>query len=873
MEKRISILWKKPGMAGRLEITNEGKLSSDGFALAKDCRRLDFSADGARLDPGAFGTVVTVRTDAPFSFFVRDVNAKFPIYIREYGVVVTEGGDERDYFKIVEEIEKGGRMSELERLESLPEESFESAAAKTRSMRAPIWMGISRDIRMFEVAPHQVVNDAQLWDTITPYYHHTPVKYEEMGDADIRFDYFAGRGIGTNYHLTRRLEQGVLPILNVRNDDGAVKYEHKLFVTNEIAPLTAENVLGTNILVADHYGAYHGAPTPEQEAEMKRLHDGEIFRDDETVMYLRVEAVNTSNAPKYCFMRLPQPNVDAQPAFSNWAIRRENGMSSFESSGRVFMVSSLNGRPFTDVDSSVLLAPGEKAVYICKIPHRPIPRERAEALMKTDFDAKLAECTAFWNAKLDRTAKLELPEKRIEEMMKAGFLHFDLVCFGNEPDGAVAPVVGVYTPIGTESTPIIQYIESMGDTELARRAVMYFIKKQRPDGFMQNFGTYMSETGCGLWNAAEHFKYTHDVEWLRSIKDNLIRGCDYIMRWADESRDESLRGRGYGMIYGKVADVEQPFHSYMLNATTYGGLRSVADALAYIDKEESDRIGVFAEELKANIIESLAESFAVAPVVPLSDGSWAPTVSLWPERNVLGLLSQFALGGTCYTHGSMVIEDANLGGGHYLVTNGVLPADHVYMKFISNVFAELLAVDNAGYSQPYYNLQPYGNILLGQTGAYISEFYNLMSALADRETYTFWEHLYQVSPHKTHEEGWFLMRCRWMLCMDEHGSLDMLGAVPRRWLEDGKRIAFDGMATRYGRLSVCVESQLEARGVIRARIKLESNGFDCPKTVSIRLPHPERLHASEVSVGRYCPEREKVFIDNFDGEAETELRF
>ena len=860
-------------MTGRLEITNEGTLCCDKFALNQDENRFEFCVEGAKLDPGAFGTIVTVRAENPFSFFVRDINAKYPVYIREYEVIVTEGCDKRGYEEIVADIAKGGRMSELERLENQPEESFESACKKTRSMRVPIWLGLSRDVRMFEVAPHQVVSDSQLWDSITPYYHHTPVQYKEMGDVNVRFDYFAGRGIGTNYHVTRWLEQGVLPILNACSDDGDIKYEHKLFVTNEIAPLTAENVSGTNILVADKYGAWHTPQTPEQEAEMLRLHDKEIFRDDEAVIYLRVEAINTSKAPRYCFMRLPQPNVQDHAIYGNDAIKYENGISSFKSSGRVFMVSTLNGKPFTDVDSSVLLGPGEKAVYICKIPHNPIPAERAEALLNTDFDAKLAECIAFWNAKLDKIADIELPEKRIEEMMKAGFLHLDLVCFGNEPDDAVAPVVGVYTPIGTESTPIIQYIESVGDTELARRAIMYFLKKQRPDGFMQNFQSYMSETGCGLWNAAEHFKYTHDIEWLKSIKDNLIRGCDYIIKWADESRDESLRGRGYGMIYGKVADIEHPFHSYMLNATTYGGLRSVADVLAYIDKAESERIGAFAEEFKANIIESLTETFAVAPVVPLSDGSWVPTASLWPERNMLGLMSQFSLGGLSYTHGSMVIEDANLGGGHYLVTNGVLPADHVFMKFISNVFADMLAVDNAGYSQPYYNLQPYGNILLGQTGAYISEFYNLMSALADRETYTFWEHLYQVSPHKTHEEGWFLMRCRWMLYMDEYGKFDLLGAVPRKWLENGKRISFKGMACRYGRISVNVESRLESENAIYASIRLESNGFECPETISIRLPHPENLRASGVEGGRYCPDCEKVFIDNFSGSADIVLRF
>ncbi|MBE6884947.1 MAG: hypothetical protein E7487_10110 [Ruminococcaceae bacterium] len=870
MEKKISVIWKKSGMAGNLEIFNAGSLSCEKFVLKADENRLDFSVSGAKLEQGAFGTIVTVRAENSFSFFVRDVKAKRPIYIREYDVVVTVGEDQRSYDDIVEAIAKNGLIRELDRFELEPEENFENAAAKTKNMRVPTWLGLARDIRMFEVAPHAVVNDSALWDSIVPMYHHSRINYEEMGDAQIRFDYFAGRGIGVQYKVRRWLENRVLPILNVLDEDGGIRYEQKMFVTNEVSPLTEENVHGTHYLISDKYAVAPSVRTPEQQEETDRIHDSEMFREEESVIYLRVEAVNEDKVPRYAYMRLPQPNVDSIPERKIHPVMFEGGCNYFSKTGRVFMTATLNGKPFSEVESALLLEPGEKAVYICKIPHMPISRERAEALLQTDYDEKLAECVKYWTDKLENIADIHLPEKRIEEMMKAGFLHLDLVCFGNNPDDAVAPVVGVYTPIGTESTPIIQYLESVGDTKLAERSIMYFIKKQRPDGFMQNFQTYMSETGCGLWNAAEHFKYTHDIEWLKSIKDNLIRGFEYIKEWAEGSRDEKLRNRGYGLIYGKVSDCEHPFHSYMLNSTTYGGLRSVADAMAYIDEAEAKRIGDFAEELKQNILDSMKESFAVGPVVPLSDGTWCPTASIWPEHNMLGLRSLFAKGGTWYTHGAMV--EKNPGGGIYMVTNNVLEPESVYVSFINNVFAELLAIDNVGFSQPYYSVHPYAHINLGQVGAYLKEFYNDMSALADRETYTFWEHLYQVSPHKTHEEGWFLMRCRWMLYMDEYGKFQIFGAIPRAWMEDGKEISFSGMKSRYGKLSVKAVSNV-ANGVIKAAIKLESNGFAVPEKISIRLPHPNGRKAIGVVGGEYCPDGECVYISGFDGEAEVELRF
>ncbi len=871
--KKISVIWRKPGMSGTLELTNAGRLDTGAFALPADGRRLDFAIEGEMAQPGAFGSVVTVRArENPFSFFVRDVRREFPIIIREYEVAVTEADDLRSYEDIVEDIDARGLASRLERFAAEPEESFETAAAKTKNMRAPTWLGLSRDVRMFEVSPRQVVSDSQLWDTITPMYHHTRVTYPELGDAPVEFDYFAGRGLGCRYELTRRLEKGYLPILNVISPDDDIRYEHKLFVTNERAPLTAQTLRGTNYLVADKYAVSPTPRTPEQQAETELYHDRDIFRDDETVLYLRVEAINTSSAPKYCFMRLPQPNVHPITELSICDASFEDGICRFNSTGNVFLTATLNGRPFSGVDSSVLLMPGEKAEYVCKIPHRPIPLERAKALIETDFDEKLAECTAFWEEKLSRMASVSLPERRIEEMMKAGYLHFDLVCFGSEPDGPVAPVCGVYTPIGTESTPVIQYLEMSGDRRLAERAVMYFIKKQRPDGFMQNFSNYMSETGLGLWNAAEHYKYWHDVDWLRSIKDNLIRGCDYIINWAQESCDESIRGHGYGMLRGKLADCAKEHRNFMLNCTTYGGLRSCADVLADIDPEASGRIGAFAERFREDLLESIREGFAVGPVVPLSSGYWCPSIGLCADKGNMGLECLFANGTRAYTHGSMVIEDNRCGGGIYNTMFGVLEPDSVYARFIENVMADVLATDNVSFSQPYYTPHPYNNLKLGEVGAFLREFYNNMAAIADRETYTFWEHMYQVSPHKTHEEGWFLMRCRWMLFMDDHGELALFRGVPRAWLEDGGVIRCEGLASRFGRLSFELAPEAE-RGEIRARIALEPNGGKAPDRVTVRVPHPFGLRASSVSGGVYDASAETVTIPDFDGHAEIVLRF
>ena len=78
-------------------------------------------------------------------------------------------------------------------------------------------------------------------------------------------------------------------------------------------------------------------------------------------------------------------------------------------------------------------------------------------------------------------------------MVKAGILHLDLVCYGNEPDGSCT-VVGCHSPIGSESSPIIQYLESVGKGPCPPCNNVFY-RKQHDDGFMQNFGGYMLKPG------------------------------------------------------------------------------------------------------------------------------------------------------------------------------------------------------------------------------------------------------------------------------------------------------------------------------------------------------------------------------------------
>jgi hypothetical protein len=669
-----------------------------------------------------------------------------------------------------------------------------------------------------------------------------------------------GRGWGAVDKIKRRLEDGILPILHGTLVDDDVTYNLTAFVTLETNPLTRENVRGTHFLVADGYGYGHMF-TQQQQAQHDSLLSAEMNPPEETVLFMRISAVNTAAVPRYAFFKNPTPN-----AMGTYDFDGANGFAIYKS-GRVFAVSLLNGRPLSEEEVAVDLKPGETAVLDIRLPNRPVPRGRAAKLRGFSFEERHRECRRFWQQKLDGAARIQLPEQRITEMLRAGLLHLDLVTYGLEPEGTLTPTIGVYSAIGSESSPIIQFMDSMGCHDTARRALRYFLDKQHEDGFIQNFGGYMLETGAALWSMGEHYRYTRDDAWVRQIEPKLVKACEYLHSWRARNLRDDLRGKGYGMLEGKTADPEDPFRSFMLNGYAYIGMARVAEMLTEVDPAQSEKWQQEAEDLKSDIRTALLEVMGRSPVIPLANGAWCPTAPPWVEYR--GPLALFADGGKWFTHGSLVVRDSLLGP-IYLIFLEVLDPDEPASTFLLNFHNDLMTTRNVAFSQPYYSRHPVSHLRRGEVKPFLKAYYNTMSGLADRETYTFWEHYFGASPHKTHEEGWFLMDSRWMLYMERGTGIDLLPGIPRAYLESGKRIELNKVATYFGPLSLHVDSDLD-QGRIQATVDCPGNHK--PRFVELRIPHPQGRKARWVKGGIYNPESERIRIEPFDGRADVTVAF
>ena len=850
---------------GELEKINSrgGKIQKNRFDLSSAANKeLWLTVGKAQNEVGPKATVVNVLMDneKSFSFFLRDVSSGYPIYIPAYGVTVLPRGDNRSYAQVEHDVLSRKRFTKIEKIEEEPEMSFQLAASAVRKMNVPIWLGLGRDMRIFEVEDELETNSLEC-KALRPRYSGTPVTLPESNNQGVFYRYAIGRGVGIKNNVKRSLEDGALPIYHSEMRDDDIKYHSITFASLSGTELSEENVVGTDYFISDKYSPGR-VFTNEQKVILEKKLANQLMDMQEVVLCSKTCAENVGNVPRYAWLKTPQTGN------GNWkyVFDTNTGFSAF-SKDRVFCVSKLNGKPIPNEEMAVLLQPGEKVDFEFYLFHTPVTWEKAETMADISFESKYRECKAYWKGKLGRAAQIEVPETRINNMIKSGLLHLDLITFGQQPNGPLATNVGIYSPIGTESAPIMQFYMSMGWEDEAKRALTYFLETQQENGLIANYSGYMVETGAVLWSIGEYYRYTKDKKWLMEIMPKIKKSCNYLIDWRNNNKKEELKGRGYGMIDGKVADPEDNFHQFMLNGYAYMGLSRMGEVLKSLDIIEADFYRKEADNWKKDIRSSLVASMSLSPVVPLGDGTWCPTAPPWAEGNGPRALYQDL--GTFWSHGTFTIADGLLGP-LYLIYCEVLEPSETVAKMLYHYHSELFYQGNSGFSQPYYSTHNWYQAKMGLTKPFLNTYYTTMAATADRETYSFWEHLYKMTPHKTHEEANFLMDTRRMLYMENKDTLEIFKVIPRNWLENGKKISLHNVRSYFGKLEVSAVSSISSR-VIEASVECHSNKI--PVCVKIRLPHPGNKVPIKVEGGCYDEKSETVIIMPFDGQSVVRLTF
>ncbi|MBP6963538.1 MAG: hypothetical protein KBC96_03935 [Armatimonadetes bacterium] len=518
--------------------------------------------------------------------------------------------------------------------------------------------------------------------------------------------------------------------------------------------------------------------------------------------------------------------------------------------------------------------------------------EGRDAVASLDYDAKLAEMTAFWEAQIGAGARIQVPEELLTDFNKANVAHIAITADKDTDTGLYIVGAGTwrYQVFGTETVEQCRALDLRGYHDRARKYITPFVELQgtrRMDGrfktqagafhgvrvndsYDYQVGDYSVDHGTVLWWLCEHYKLTRDVEWLGSVAPNIIAACDYVTfeRQATMETDASgQRVRQFGLLPPAHLDDNPEWqYWYVVNALAYRGMTVAGEVLAEIGHADASRIAADAKAYGDDIRRSLARSIELAPVVGLADGSYIPQT---PVR--------------CLLRGRDIgwIRES-LFGAVFNMDCGLIEYDSAEATWILKDFEDNISVsrrvgrqvdlERFWFSQGgltiQSNLLPNTLVYLarGQVEHALRAFYNSMAANLYADVRCFTEHPVAayglgVGPfYKTPDESAFITWLRYLLLMERGSDLILAPGTPRSWLGDGKEILAEEMPTYFGPVSLRIASRVNS-GRIHAEIVPPKRNPPARLLLHIRHPEGVPMRGATVNGSPHASSGELVVVE------------
>ncbi|MBN2579853.1 MAG: hypothetical protein JXB10_12770 [Pirellulales bacterium] len=342
--------------------------------------------------------------------------------------------------------------------------------------------------------------------------------------------------------------------------------------------------------------------------------------------------------------------------------------------------------------------------------------------------------------------------------------------------------------------------------------------------------SWTSGPGWALWTMSQHARLSDDRQWLNQHKQQILDGCQWIIRERKFSREDRTNPCA-GLIYGRyVCDLKDNTDGYFTysDAICHLGLHSVGQLLADWGHPEGPPLLSEAESYRRDILA------AVDRLTDKSSDPWyVPWVLHRPEfRNryfydVCGPIN-------LVTGGLVPAEDERIG--HILRWT----IDQVHHGSLEHVVAGDDCRGNLMSGTCFYS-QDLALTLLQRERVedFLRILYSLTTAAISHQTLTTTEWGDNTQPH-IHSISSLIRMVRAMFIDERPDRLCLLQGVPRRWFEHGKEIHIRQAPTCFGPLSLKTRSHL-AEGCIEANLVLPDRIAETPIYLKFRLPDGCRL--------------------------------
>lgn len=450
------------------------------------------------------------------------------------------------------------------------------------------------------------------------------------------------------------------------------------------------------------------------------------------------------------------------------------------------------------------LTTGQVAEISVKLPSPAIASSQTSRLKDLDFSVAKRNVISYWEKWLTEGAQFEVPEKAVNELVRANLWHALILprhTFG--PNGkAHMDLPYANTAYGQVNSdwPVNQavYVDYMiyglrgYDAVAEEEFVAMFNSQQQPDGRIGGFANWGVYSPAQLYAISQNFLLSGNRESFQRLLPMCLKTLDWCLtEIATNSNNNS------GLIVGPLNDLSVGERGWAFTQAYYvGGLNLFAQALTTLNHPRAEEVARITSDLKRAVAREFARSSVKSPAVQLADGTWSnyiPTDATTPRR----MLDQW------------YPTDVDTGPLH-LTRLGVLDPNGWLTTAMLNDHEDNLFFENKGAAnEPVYVQQANAYLLRDEPKAVIRSFYSLMACGFSHEQYSplehRWAHPQYYGPPST-DGAWFEI-FRKMLINEVGGDTLMIGqAIPRPWLGKGKEIRVKAAPTYFGDLSYTIES-------------------------------------------------------------------
>jgi hypothetical protein len=379
-------------------------------------------------------------------------------------------------------------------------------------------------------------------------------------------------------------QDGWMPIILVRADDGPVRYDIAFWAT----------------------------PLPDAKNWQKAFDwptEGENYLN-----WISVKATNTLKEPA-------EARVDIRPNLNLKNVKHPEEQAEQKSGGTHTRTHAW----------SWMLGPGQSAEGVARYPFFPVGNPAA----CDEADSKLwRERTAeYWRGVMQRAAHIQTPCRKATEALLAAHVCQLIANDHGEVHGGEGFYDTFYIRDGAYQ---VMELEEAGFFDTAAKAVELYLKRQRPDGRFESQKNQFDANGQAVWTLWQYYKLTADKKFLQRVYPQMRRAVEWTIRGCRQAPADSPFA---GLLPTAPADGEflwdGKHHIVGYDLWNLRGMLCTVDAARVLGKR--DEAEELAREAKSyrSAIDAASKRTGLAHFPPSWEKAgthWGDTETLWPTE-------------------------------------------------------------------------------------------------------------------------------------------------------------------------------------------------------------------------------------------------